>query len=175
MDLRRSRYVPPLLGCCAVFVVCGCLRLCQGTIILPVFCRIPAEIASRYYNAGLQVPELVFSAHGLVFTVARSCAATDFFSLVTGLLTYLCIRKRSAVLALAIPPLAWVITITANTVRLILLVPATAFMYRYLPEKAFTACHQAIGTLVFLTAFILLWEGGRYINRGEPTQLDSNR
>ena len=163
--IRYGNAVFVLLSVCAVFAAWGILRMCADAVVVPVFCRIPAEVASRYYNAPLQKPELLFSAHGMDFKVARSCAATDFCSMVTGLLTYLCLRRRSALLALAALPLAWGITLTANTIRLIFLVPATAWMYNHLPEKTYSACHQAIGTVVFLTGFILLWEGVRHVTR----------
>jgi len=180
MDTNSCRYKLVALSGCAVFAVWGLLRVCGDAVVVPVFCRIPAGLAAWYYNSVLEKPELLFSVRGVTFEVARSCAATDFFSMVTGLLVYgvfmvatassRC-RKGSvngwkpSLLSLAVLPVAWCVTLAANTVRLIFLVPATAFMYRYFPEWGFAASHQAIGTVIFLTSFILLWKGVHYVSR----------
>ena len=161
----RANTVFLLASGCVTLIVCWLLRMFPESAVVPVFCRVPAELAAGYYNAGLQRPELLFAVNGITFAVERSCAATDFFSMVTGLLTYLCLRLRRPALALAILPAAWGVTLLANTVRLIFLVPATAWVYRSLPERTFALSHQAIGTLVFLTLFIILWEGVHYVTR----------
>ncbi|MCL1920481.1 MAG: exosortase/archaeosortase family protein [Kiritimatiellaeota bacterium] len=163
--IRRGDTVALLVSGGVTLAVCWLTRTLADAVIVPLFCRAPAEVAARYYNAALEKPGLVFAVHGTVFEVARSCAATDFFSMVTGLLTYLCMSKRSAAFAIAVLPLAWCVTIAANTMRLIFLVPATAWIHHALPEKAYAASHQAIGTLIFLTSFIILWEGVRHAIR----------
>jgi len=160
--------IPVLLGGAIVFAVWGMLRLAPDSLIVPVFCRIPAELAARYYNVALQTPELIFSVRGATFEVIRPCGATDFFSMVSGLLVYgmLMIRPQtgmSVLLYLLALPLAWLVTIATNAVRLIFLVPVRALMYHYFSEKAYAA--GAFGALVFLTSFILLWEGVCYVTR----------
>ena len=55
-------------------------------IFLPLFCRIPAHIASGYYNAELALPTLIFSVHGIAIQVSRSCGAVTFFSMCAALL-----------------------------------------------------------------------------------------
>jgi len=185
-----SRLKFAVLSVCVVLAVHGLLRMFPDTVVLPLFCRVPAGLAAWYYNAVLEKPELLFSVRGVTFEVARSCAATDFFSMVTGLLvygvfikvaqTFLSVRNTSdaqtrmsvppsALLSLAVLPVAWCVTIFTNTIRLIFLVPATAFMYRYFPEWGFAASHQAIGTVIFLTSFILLWKGIHYVTRKSAT------
>jgi len=144
------------------------LRLAPDAFVIPVFCHIPAALAAWYYNAALQTPELVFSVRGADIEVARTCGATDFFSMLTGLFTYLCLKRRSLLLAAIALPAAWCATITANTLRVILLVPGQAMIYHFLPERAHAAGHQAVGTFVFLTLFILLWEGVRHATRKTP-------
>ena len=169
--------IPVLLGGAIVFAVWGMLRLAPDSLIVPVFCRIPAELAARYYNVALQIPELIFSVRGATFEVIRPCGAMDFFSMVSGLLVYgmLTIRLRnlrtkflaqtgiSVLLCLFALPLAWLVTIATNAVRLVFLVPVRALMYHYFSEKAYAA--GAFGALVFLTSFILLWEGVCYVTR----------
>ena len=162
---RRAHIISVLASGGVVLVVCWLLRMLPDTTIVPVFCRVPAEVAAGYYSAELQKDGLLFAVNGITFSVARSCAATDFFSMVTGLLLYLCVRRRSVALMSAILPAAWAVTLIANTARLILLVPAAALVYHYLPERTFAASHQALGAFIFLTVFILLWEGVRYVTR----------
>jgi exosortase/archaeosortase family protein len=188
MISRLSKHLPLLISCCAALAAWLVLRMLPDSFILPVFCRIPAELAARYYNAELQTPGLLFSVRGTVFEVARTCAATDFFSMVAGLLTYLWLKSSDGILplpknktpqrqdavvtllfALAILPLAWGIALFANTIRLIFIVPATFFVYDNFSRKTFAASHQAFGTLVFLTVFIILWEGIRYVIRKKNT------
>ena len=186
--------LPMLLGASVVFVAWGMLRLAPDSFIIPVFCRVPAELAARYYNVALQTPELIFSVRGSVFEVIRPCGATDFFSMVAGLLTYASVRLEirpirpigqigrgkwcilcpigrigliGPISFLAILPLAWGITLLANAIRLIFIVPATFFVYHHFSMRAFAASHQAFGTLVFLTLFIILWEGVRYVTRNK--------
>jgi len=180
-DEKNTRYVrviSVLAFCGVTLAVNGLLRMLPDTAIAPVFCHIPARLTAGYYNAPLQTPELVFIAHGTTFEVARSCAATDFFSMVTGLLAYGVFTKvaqtrmpvlPSALLFLCILPAAWCVTLITNTIRLIFLVPATTWVYHYLPERAFAASHQALGTIIFLTSFILLWKGVHYVTRKSAT------
>jgi len=148
-----------------VFGVFGLLRMCPDAVVRTVFCRVPGELAALYYNTRLRLPELLFTVRGVDFTVVRSCAATDFFAMVAGLCAYTCFRRRTALLTVFIFPVAWLVTVLANTIRLILLVPVTFLMYRCFPESTFLAIHKAVGTFVFLPLFIVLWAGVRYVTR----------
>ena len=153
---------------CVIFAVWGALRLAPDAFVVPVFCRVPAGLAAGYYNAPLQTPEMVFTVRGADFEVARPCGATDFFLMVAGLFAYLCLKRRSLWLGFAALPAAWLVTTFANTLRVILLVPGTTMIYHFLPERFHVAGHQAVGTFVFLTLFILLWEGVRYATLNTP-------
>jgi len=153
---------------CVVFTAWGALRLAPDALIVPVFCRVPAGLAAGYYNAPLETPGMVFTVRGTDFEVTRACGATDFFSMLAGLFTYLCLKRRSVWLGLAVLPLAWFAAVAVNTLRVILLVPGRAMIYHLLPERAHVAGHQAVGTFIFLTAFILIWEGVRHATRKPP-------
>ncbi len=71
------------VGACFIGFVANLL---PDAIFLPLFCRIPAHIASGYYNAELLHPTLIFSSHGIAIQVSRSCGAVTFFSMCASLL-----------------------------------------------------------------------------------------
>ena len=148
---------------CAAIVLWTILRFLPDSFIVSLFCRIPAELAALFYNAELQKPELLFEARGVVFHVARSCAATDFFVMCSTIDILVCRRFRRTGMSIVL--FAYLFTLLVNTIRLIFLVPATAFMYNHLPVKTHAAFHQFAGTIIFLTAFIILWEFSRHVAR----------
>ena len=153
-----------------VAAVCGLLRALPDAFIMPVFGRVPAELAARYFNAELQTPGLVFSVRGIAYELVRPCAATDFFSMVAGLFAYVVIEWRGSLSLkcaglLAVFPAAWLATLFTNTLRIILLVPARAMVYSYFSERAYGVVQQGVGTVVFLTVFTVLWMGVRHVKR----------
>lgn len=52
-----------------------------GAAVRLAFAAIPARLAAFYWGVPLCPDDLSFSVQGLTFVVARSCAATDFFSM----------------------------------------------------------------------------------------------
>ena len=169
---------PAVAGGCVVLGVWWIVRVLPDAFVVPVFCRVPAEVAAQYYNAALQLPELAFAVRGLTVEVIRPCGATDFFSMVTGLFVYLCLcrengsrrRSPSRLHFLAVLPLAWVFTIIANTIRIILLVPVKGWVYHH-PFLGRIHLDDRLGTIVFLSLFMLLWEGvRRYVTRNKNAE-----
>ena len=170
----------------ATLAVWWALWLAPDAFVTTVFCRVPAWVAARYYNATLQIPELVFFARGITIEVIRPCGATDFFAMVAGLFTYHAINNnvaqasrpvslnkaqagRPVLRCLFILPLAWCVTLMANSIRIIFLVPTKAWLYHHpwFLERAHLDDH--FGTFIFLTLFLLLWEGVRHARRNTAT------
>jgi len=134
------------------------------------FCLPPAHAAAFYYGVPLDVETLRYTAHGVCTEVTRACAATDFFSLVCGLLAAkaFCMRggrKDLLVAAVAgIIPAAYIVTIAANSLRLMALVPIDAVF----PRSAVPVIHLCGGAVVFLGVFLLLYLALRFSPRA-PT------
>ena len=125
-----------------------------------VFRVIPARLATGYYGAELQKPQLSFTARGVSLDVTRACGASDFFAMALGILAWGCVERRRKWGWLPVLPLAWCVTILANTARLIVLVPATEWMRAALPQNAHAMGHQVVGTAVFLLALVAVYALG---------------
>ena len=163
--ISMRKYLPlaiTLILFCGVHVL---LRKIPDEIFLRVFCVVPARLAAGYYGAALQTPELIFSARGTTLAVTRECAATGFFTMAAAMLAWACLAVKGTWQWALVLPLAWCATMLANAARLILLIPATAWMRALLPEKAHALGHQGVGTLVFLSCLILLWFAAGLLTR----------
>ena len=117
------------------------------------FMRPAARLAALYLGAAFDPTALTVSARGVTLVVVRACSATDFFSMTFALLAFAMPIPR---LALRIPvslALAWLVAVTANAVRLVLLV----YMDGFLPAVRVPAVHMSVGIAVFLPAFSILW------------------
>lgn len=138
-NLKRALlFAAVCLGVKAVFA------LLPETVVLPLFCRVPAEAASFYYGVPLNADALSFTAKGVTLAVTRACAATDFFALV------------SATLVLVHPLhliTAYAFTLVVNTLRIIALVPVDAVF----PKENMPVVHLLTGVAFFLPAFVFIW------------------
>lgn len=122
-------------------------------VVAWAFMRPAARLAALYLGAAFDPCELAISARDVTLVVVRACSATDFFSMTFALLAFAMPMPR---LALRIPvslALAWLVAVTANAVRLVLLV----YMDGFLPAVRVPAVHMSVGIAVFLPAFSILW------------------
>lgn len=129
-----------------------------GAAVRLAFAAIPARLAAFYWGVPLCPDDLSFSVQGLTFVVARSCAATDFFSMAAALLVWFGIRRRCgpwirAGWGVGGICAAWSVTVLANAVRLIALVPVE----RAFPKESVPSVHLAVGVFTFLPILIVLW------------------
>lgn len=154
----------PMLGRFAVFAVFAAIAkvaiagLDDG-VVRSLFCRPPAWLAATYYGA----PCLgtTFHACGVSLDVTRACAATDFFSMLFGVAAAATLegprRFRGALFLVLVYP----VTLLANAVRLVALVPADAFSKTGAGPASLPwfgeALHLLVGMLVFLPLFCLFW------------------
>ena len=137
---------------------CGLIKLILAalpdSVILASFCRVPAEVAAFYYGVPLEMETLSFTAKGATLAVTLACAATDFFAMVVAALLMARIssegwRWRQLVLL----PIAWVITLAVNSLRIIALVPVDAVF----PKDHAPVVHLLAGVAFFLPAFAGVW------------------
>lgn len=115
-----------------MFAIKGVIALLPDSAIYAAFQFVPELVAREYYGE-------------LPFKVARSCAATDFFSMVAAI--PLVGRKWR------LAPFAWVIAVSVNTLRIIALVPVE----RVFPKATAPWIHQGVGSLFFLPVLIAIW------------------
>lgn len=115
-----------------MFAIKGAIALMPDSAIYAAFQSIPEFVAREYYGE-------------LPFKVARSCAATDFFSMVAAML--LVGRKWR------LAPFAWAIAVVVNTLRIIALVPVE----RVFPKATAPWIHQTVGIMFFLPVLIAIW------------------
>ena len=123
------------------------------------FCLPPARAATFYYGVPLCAETATFVAHGVAMEVTRECAALDFFSLVCGFLAVAAFSLRSKSRAARITavivalPAAYLVTLVANSLRLIVLVPIDSAF----PRSAVPVVHLVVGATVFLGVFVALY------------------
>lgn len=110
------------------------------------FRYVPAQVGAWYWGVPLDGTDLSFTAHGVTLEITRACAATDFFSMALALLLFSRYRWYSL-------PLAWGVTLAANAVRIILLIPVD----RAFPAAVVPAVHLGAGIAVFLPTLLFIW------------------
>lgn len=115
-----------------MFAIKGAIALMPDSAIYAAFQSVPEFVAREYYGE-------------LPFKVARSCAATDFFSMVAAMLL-VGHKWRLA-------PFAWAIAVFVNTLRIIALVPVE----RVFPKATAPWIHQTVGIMFFLPVLIAIW------------------
>ena len=138
--------------------LCGVMKLILAvlpeSVILALFCRVPAEVAAFYYGVPIETETLSFTARGVTLAVTRACAATDFFALVAAvLLAARILREGWTWRQLALLPIAWGVTLAVNSLRIIALVPVDAVF----PKDHAPVVHLLAGVAFFLPAFAGVW------------------
>ena len=143
----------------AALAVRSLMSFAPDGFVRAAFCIPPARAATFYYGVPLDAETVTFTAHGVSMEVTRACAAIDFFSLVFGFLaaTAFSFRggSRAARIAAAagVLPAAYVVTIVANSLRLVALVPIDSAF----PRSAVPIIHLVAGASVFLGVFASLY------------------
>lgn len=156
-----------ILALAVTFLAKLAVSLLADGFVKTAFCLPPAHAAAFYYGVPLDAETVTYAAHGVCVEVSRACAATDFFSLVCGLLAAkaFCMRGGRKGLLLAavagILPAAYAVTLAANTLRLIALVPIDAV----LPRSDVPVIHLCGGAVVFLCVFLVLFASLRLPSR----------
>lgn len=141
-------------------------------LFIPFFCDLPAFFASKYYQAHLARPELVFSVRDITVQVTRGCGASGFFAICAALLLtrlWQCYDVatggsawKAAVAALFAVAVSWILTLVINCARIVCLIPVTEVTL-FLPEKFRASVHMMAGMVILMGAFIALWAGSGYI------------
>ena len=143
----------------AALAVRALMSFASDGFVRAAFCLPPARAATFYYGVPLDAEAVAFTARGVAMEVTRDCAALDFFSLVCGFLAAAAFslrgESRTAGIAAAagVLPAAYLVTLAANSLRLIALVPIDSAF----PRSAVPLIHLAVGATVFLGVFASLY------------------
>jgi len=99
------------------------------------------------------------SGQGLDLTVVPACAAVDFFCLLTAFLSMLFSRRAwSSTSQLAVLPVAWLITIATNSIRIASCWQTDRWAHSALPPSLWPGLHLGVGVATFLVALtIVFW------------------
>jgi exosortase/archaeosortase family protein len=92
--------------------------------------------------------------------VVPGCAGAEFLGLLAGILLWISLRHRPLV-ALWIAPLAWLLTIIANGIRLAGLLHIQNLMGDRLPAYLHNSLHSIVGVALFLPLLVVAsvwWE-----------------
>ncbi len=121
------------------------LSLLPDALIVPLLCRIPAELTTLWLGVPLDRAALTYSLHGQTFLMARSCAAEGFFAMALAFL--LCRAPKWWWLA-------YPLTLLINTMRITATSTLTPLLQTFRYERLL---HLSIGTCFFVCALCALW------------------
>ena len=144
------------MALCAVVVALGvklALDALPDAAVAFGFMRPAARLAALYWNADFDAAQVAIRVADVTLVVVRACSATDFFSMVFALLAFAMPIRSLARRITASLALAWLVAVTANAVRLVLIV----YMCGFIPLVSVPAVHMSVGIAVFLPAFSILW------------------
>ena len=139
-----------LIAALAAKFVLDCL---PDFFVEAVFMRPAGWIAASYCGVPLMFSPLAFTAGGVTLEITRACSATDFFAMVTAFLALALPVGKAFVRIPAAIAAAWVVAVSANAARLVVLAKVDAFF----PPSRIPAVHMAVGMAVFFTVFVFLW------------------
>ncbi len=150
----------------AGILVAAILMIIGGSLTMPAIVKRQAFCAPAAYVAGLlsgapcvkSGDDYRLIGSGLDLTVTPACAAVDYFCLMAGFLSLLAtwrgFRIRAQFLVL---PVAWVLTILINALRLTACWQADRIAQIFLPQSVWTATHMAVGIVTFLAGLTLVF------------------
>lgn len=140
------RNICSLIGICITAIALHILlKTLPDNVMLPLFCRVPAEAAALWFNAPLSLPSLTYTVNDLTFQMARSCSGETFFSIAFAILLW-----RRPCWSLAAYPL----TLFLNSLRAILTATLTLHLHGWRFEGL---AHLVAGATLFIGTLYLLW------------------
>jgi exosortase K len=135
----------------------GFTQVLPESWFVPLFCRLPALLASLYLNVPCEGTSL-FVSDSVLFEVKRSCGGSDFFVIVCTMVTwYYLKRERAWVRLLLLLPALLLLTNLVNSLRVVALVWVYAVSEAFVPERFNAALHLSAGVMIFFPALLGLW------------------
>ncbi len=176
---KIARWGTGILAAVILMTISGSLTI-SAIVKRQAFCAPAAQLAGLLSGAPCVTSgeDYRLIGSGLDLTVAPACAAVDYFCLMTGflslLMTWRGFRIRAQFLVL---PLAWLLTIAVNAMRLTACWQADRIAQTFLPQPVWTATHMAVGIVTFLVGLTLVfwlmtWSGTKH---GEERHHESGK
>jgi exosortase/archaeosortase family protein len=121
------------------------------------FCRVPTLLAALYLNVP-HAETLLLLTDSDVFEVKRACGGSDFFVIVTAMVTWYYLKRARPLTGLLIlmAPL-WLLVNLVNSMRIVALVWVHALSAEVVPERFLGSLHLASGVLIFFPALLGVW------------------
>ncbi len=122
-----------------------------------LFCRFPTLLAALYLNVPHEATTLLLS-ESHVFEVKRACGGSDFFVIVTAMVTWYYLKRDRplpGLLMLMVP--LWLLVNLVNSMRIVTLVWVHALSAAVVPERFLGSLHLASGVLIFFPALLGVW------------------
>lgn len=122
-----------------------------------LFCRLPTLLAAFYLNVP-QEGTLLLLNDSDVFEVKRACGGSDFFIIVTAMVTWYYLKRERPLtgLLMFVAPL-WLLVNLVNSMRIVTLVWVHAISVEFVPERFLGSLHLASGVLIFFPALLGVW------------------
>lgn len=122
-----------------------------------LFCRFPTLLAALYLNVPHEGTLLLLSDSDL-FEVKRACGGSDFFVMVTAMVTWYYLKRDRPLIGLlmVMAPL-WLLVNLVNSMRIVTLVWVHALSAEVVPERFLGSLHLASGVLIFFPALLGVW------------------
>jgi len=121
------------------------------------FCRVPTLLAALYLNVPHEGTLLLLNDSD-VFEVKRACGGSDFFVIVTAMVTWYYLNRNrplTGLLILLVP--LWLLVNLVNSMRIVTLVWVHALSADVVPERFLGSLHLASGVLIFFPALLGVW------------------
>jgi len=153
MSKGSHKLIVAFVFCC----VWGLTQVLPEAWFVPLFCRLPALLASLYLNVTCEGTSL-FLPDTVVFEVKRSCGGSDFFVIVCTMVTWYYLKgERAWVRLLPLLPALLLVTNLVNSLRVVALVWVYAVSEAFVPERFNAALHLSAGVMIFFPALLGLW------------------
>jgi len=139
------------------------------------FCAPAAHLAA--FATGMPCTEepdgYRLSGQGFDLTVVPACAAVDFFCLLTAFLSILFSRRAwSLTTQFAVLPLAWLIAVVTNAVRIASCWQTDRWAHSALPPSLWTGLHLVVGVATFLISLTMVFWVMTRLGTGAARQND---
>lgn len=152
--MKRDRLLLTVLLFCLLYLVLASL---PDSLFKVLFCRLPALLAALYLNVPQEGTTLFLSATQ-TFEVTRACGGSDFFIIVSVMVTWYYLQSCRPLLGLV--PLAipvWLFVNGVNSLRIVTLVWVHAVRQAFIPVRFDAALHLVSGVLIFFPALLGVW------------------
>lgn len=111
-----------------------------------------APYLTDHDGSGYTIPVKSFPVH-----VVLECSAVRYFCVTAAILAGLCVERRRIGMAFLMFPMAYALTIIANTARIVCGWQAQRLAVEFLPADDLAAIHMGVGAACFIAFLIIAY------------------